>query len=318
MSVLVFAAPYVPPPPPVSKWQGFSVVWAGPDGSVWDLHDAASGVFLLPIVVGLHNPEWTRLARPRLGGGQRTLDVSPKPRKFELSVLVFSDDSSAHWRAVNEAWQNAWDPRDPGTLTITAPDGRWRSIDLKLESSGDYAYRLDPSQAGWASFPIQAVADDPDWLGAPVEGLEWSQVSPPDYYPATGGPPYEVAPDFQLDSAVVANPGDEPAWMVWRIRADGGPVTAATVTMAGGTFGVATSIPDGSTALIDTRAGVGLVGVWDDVAGALLSPTDISGVLTPWRPRPLPPKVTSPIGFSITGNATVNASFRPRFRRAFG
>jgi hypothetical protein len=59
MSLLVFASPYTPPPPPVSPVAGLAMTWTGVDGHTWNLNDPDGGVcLLLDAVEGLHLPEF--------------------------------------------------------------------------------------------------------------------------------------------------------------------------------------------------------------------------------------------------------------------
>lgn len=316
MTTVVLAAPSAPPPPPVPRWPGLSVTWEGWDGSLWDLRDYRRGVFMLPDVDGLHFPPFKQITRERLRGGQRLRRAVPQPRPVEFTVLIHVDSSNA-WVNLNDAWWDSFHPERPGTLRIGTPDGSIRSIRLRLDPSGDFSYPRDPTTIGWVAYPVSLIADDPAWMGEPVTDRWEQEGDQPDFFPEDGGPPFNVASDARLEGAAMHNPGDEPAWVTWRVTAGDGGIASMTVTVAGGTF-MLPSIAAGLTVVTDTGRGTTFRGTWDEETNQLVDPVEISGLVNPWRPRPIPDKTTSPVGFSMLGFGTVDASLTPRYWRAIG
>lgn len=318
MSVIVFAVPYAPPPPPVPLWNGLSVVWEGWDGSVWDLHDPDRGVYLLPEVTGWHFPGFDRqTSKSPARAGQRFRRARAKERTVEWNVLVWSDLSSEAWLDVDEAWWHSVSPEKPGRLRVTTPAGRTRHLSLLLnDTDGGYSYRYDPAEAGWAVYPVTMIADDPYWVGEPIEE-SWEAEVPQEFFDPAGSPEFHIASESRIETATMTNPGDVSAWSTWRVTAVTGAVTSTTVTVAGGSFTLP-AIAEGKTAVTDTGRGTTHLGTWDDAAKQLLDPVEISGQVTPWRPRPIPAGQAVPIGIDMDGFGKVTAKIEPRYYRVFG
>lgn len=300
MSALVYAAaPPQPPPPPVSPWVGYVMTWTGADGSVWAL-DGSQGVLLLQDgLVGLHTPQTDRYTSTAPStAGSRHRGSRAQERIVEWSVLVYSDDSSKEWLAVDRAWWGSFDEDQPGTWTVTDPAGRSLSLDCRLTPQND-PYGQDPALLGWALYHVQMIANQPYWRGDPVT-QSWQQATPDPLFGGDGQLHVSSAASFA--SATMSNPGDVDAWLVWTVT---GPMTSLSITVDGGTIATPSLIA-GDTLVIDTDPAV---------ATGLKNGVDVSGLVDPWDPRPVPKGNNVPVTFTATGTGQVSASLIPRYRR---
>lgn len=320
MSVVVFAAPYVPPLPPVNPFPGMSMLWTGSSGDAWDLNDPGSGVMLVgDSVEGMHLPEFADYVQEFAGlDGQDYDGGVAKARNVEWTVFVWSDNDSVEWVERERAWWSSFKPRGSrGTWSVALPTGERRTLRCRLTSDGGYAHINDPSRFGWAAYPITLIADDPWWYGEPITD-SWGAPDTRLFFgggdpdtdtgtPAEVGPPFFVSTSASFEEATATNVGDEPTWPKWTIK---GPVTAATITVDGGSIGVP-AVAAGHTLVINT-----------DPADptAFDGSTDKSGLIDPWDPRPIPPGETVPItiGIEYTAGASVSLFAPTRYWRAFG
>jgi hypothetical protein len=316
MSVLVFAAPYAPPSPPVPPTNtGLSLTWTGANGTAWDLNDPDGGVVLVGDVEGMHTPEWVDYTQEFDGiDGQEYFGGVAKARAVEWPLFVFSDTSSADWLDVERAWWGSFKPRGSvGTWTVSSPAGESRSLKCRLTSDGGYAHSFDPSKAAWALYQVSLIADDPWWYGTPITGV-WTAPAPILFFgggAVPGGtqlaPPFGITQSNTFDTATLYNPGDEPTFPTWTLN---GPITSATITVAGGSL-VIPAVASGSTMIVNTSP---------DNPTALLNGVDVSGTITTWDPRPLPPQASVSVSMTVTSGvgASISVSAPTKYWRAFG
>lgn len=299
MSVVVFAAPYVPPPPPAPKWPGYRMTWRGADGSVWDLQ-GDQGIFILASgVVGLHLPSHERRtsvspSKP----GFRNRGTRTKERRVEWPIFLYADTSGA-WRERDRAFWGSFSADVPGTWEVMSPNGRRLRLDCLFEGPEDYAFELDPSKTGWALYQIEMVAPDPYWYGDPISQT-WKSSDPVEFFDPSGSPAFHISQASSLSSAKITNPGDVASWATYTITDQ---ISAATITVDGGAFSVP-SQEDGDETVIDTKAGV-----------VTRNGTDISGDLGVWDPRPVPAGAGIPVTIAATGSGSVTAALTPLYRR---
>ena len=171
MTALVFAAPYTPPPPPVPKprlWDSYRMTWQGANGTLWEL-DGSQGVMLLEDgLVGLDFPEADVFTSTSPAtAGRRHRGSRWKEREVEWNLLVFSDESSAAWRALDRAFWGSFSVDSPGTWTATDATGRALSLPCHLVPVGR-AFDRDPSRHGWALYQVRMIANDPFWVGPAI------------------------------------------------------------------------------------------------------------------------------------------------------
>lgn len=315
MSSLVFAAPYVPPPPPVELFTGITSRWAGWDGSDWDLNDPDRGIVLLPDVLGWHfAPTTDFVSESPAQHGQRFRGGRVLPRATEWNILLFSD-SSGSWADLDRAFWSSLHPFEYGRWTVgVGNQHRW--IDLRFKPS-EYSYTWDPMFNGWAAYPVPGIADRPLWTASePIRRGPWVRSVPAPFIPSTGGPPFTIAPTQSLEGATIENPGDVKGYVTWTIEAVTENVTLA-ITIDGTSFTTPT-VPEGKTLVVDTDPAKGTawlgttVGEGDD--RTFIAETEVSGQLSPtWRA--VPPRREVAIGFAMTGYGIVSAELTPQFFR---
>src|SRR5690606_10524561 len=313
-NTMVLAAPYSPPPPKVSPWQGYSLQWRGWDGSVWDLNDPAAGVQVVNTgLVGLHLPPWEAQVSDRRTGRRRR-GVRVRERKVEIPILLWHDNTSEGWVERDRGFWRSWDPLRPGTLTVTAPGGVVRHLDLVLDSDGAHAYELDPVGAGWALYQVEATAEQPYFYGDEIE-RSWGQVEtqlffgggdPEDPEAVEEAPPFYVSSESNVGNAFMPNPGDVDSWVTWVITATGSDVDV-TVGSIGHTIGLPT-IPEGSTAVVNTDP---------SVATMTIDGADVAGQVDPYNPEPIPASSGRYVQITMTGLGTVTARLTPRYLRGW-
>ena len=305
MSVVVFAAPSVAPPPKVSRWMPYVMSWEGSDGSVWDLSDPRSGIVMLRDgVTGMHFPGWDRYTSdsPALPGS-RFRGTRVLPRDVTWAIHLYSDESSVDWVERDRAFWRSFDPNVPGTWSVTSPDGQTRRLPCRLISAGDYEYGHSGSFKGWATYPVNLVADDPFWLGSDVS-RSWSAGELVEFFDPDDSPPFHISQKSSYDDAVMTNPGDVAAWPVWTVV---GPSVDAVVTVDGGQLGLP-DLSEGQTLVIDTDPARGTA-VLDGVE-------DVSGLVLPWDPRPVPAGGEVPVSVEMSQLAELHCRVTPKFYRA--
>lgn len=323
---IAFAAPYVPPAPPVSPWRGFALSWTGWDGSEWELTRPASGLFLRPGVRGLGLPEFERQSSssPAIAGS-RHRGSSTKDREVFWPLYLYSDRSSDEFYERNRAFWRSLDTEREGTWKIVLPNGSARSLRLRLTGADD-GLNHDPIQRGWASYGINLLADQPYWVGDTVR-KSWAQDDLRNYYVTTEDrTQYGYADDVihylssggELASATFSNDGDVPSYPVWKVV---GPTTAVEFGVGAGRVVVPFDIPEGYAVEIDTDPVDGQVlwyGLWDQATKSLIGPVDRTSELDPSSAfLPIPAGQDRPLSFEMTGLGTIIAEVRNKYRRAF-
>jgi len=313
-NVMVFAAPYVPPPPPVSPWQNYELMWTGWDGSVWDLNDASSGVQVVNTgLVGLHLPPFEPQVSERRTGRRRR-GVRVRERTVEIPVLVWHDSSSEGFVELDRAFWRSFHPLKAGTLTVASPGGVRRHIDLVLESDGGHAYDLDPIEAGWSLYQLVLTAEQPYFYGEPItrsfgekeQGLFFGGDAPDDPGAEEVAPPLYISSDWGTENASMTNPGDVDAWPVFSVTATGSNVDV-TFGVGGGEVS-ASDIPEGSTLVVNTDP---------NVASAQVDGVDVPGHLAPYDPRPIPAGGETDLDITVSGVGVVSVTITPRYLRAW-
>lgn len=303
-SVVVYALPYTPPPPPVvSKWPGLQMTWTGWDGSVWTLTDADGGVYLpRGEVSGLSKPRrerYTSSSPARHGARHRGSRVLP--RSVWWPVEVFTDGGSTAWLDLDSAFFRSLHADLPGLWRVTRPDGTWRELELQFDDDDDHGFMPDPSVVGWEVYELNFTALDPLWRGEPIEVGKWNA-------PAGGGsffpgPPHRIGKSSTAASRVVTSPSEFEAWPVWR-AANG--VTSFTASVDGQVIEVPFEVPEGSELLIDTEVPI-----------ARLDGVDVTEDLTQIGFAPLQPNRPTQVEVQMLGSGEVTCTFVPQYERAW-
>ena len=323
MPVLVAPSTPLPPIPQVdimSRFPGLSGIrWTGWDGSVWELYGPGalnSGVVLGRRLRGLHfgdMDEWSQES-PAVDGASY-LGYRVKPREVFLNLRVYRHTSSAEWVEYDRAFWRSMLPasppfRGPGSLTVTAPDGQARTLELYPSHRGDYEYEIDPSVRGWAGYGQYLTAYRPFWQGEKIRGGVFTTGGTSGFFGGqTGGKatPFVIGSSATFGSAQIDNPGDEPAWPVWTLR---GPFTAARIGVPGQLSDITVALAAGEELIINTDP---LAQTVTDQYGVPRIPTRIAGA--PFAP--VPPGRAIPLVMEMTGNGSIGVELTALYQRAW-
>ncbi len=310
MTYIVYAEAPIPEPPLPPAFQGFHHTWTGWDGTSFDLSVPTAGVQLLQGgLTGLHMPEFDQfLDEAASVDGATFRGDRAKVRNAEWTLGIFGD-SSAEWRERDTAFWRTMRSRRPGLWTVTDPDGVSRSLVCRFRSTSEYSYERDPLKAGWAVYQVALLAEQPFWTGAPILSPVWGNTETPVNFtgPSDSAPDYYVSGATTIGSASMTNPGDVDADLTYTAKGTGTGLTSVRIQAAGGDM-LYGPVAAGSTLRINTDPAAPL---------ATLDGVDVSGAVDPWDPRPIPAGETSPLAVTLVGQGTLQASFVPRYFRAF-
>jgi hypothetical protein len=305
MGVILGTQYTIPNPPAI--WTGLEMKWIGTDGTEWSLSDASSGTVMMPGVRGLSMPPLVhhRAAHASVPGARwRGLHVDV--REVFWPLQVYTGSGSQDWVEKDRAFWRSLDPQDTGTWVVVLPDGRTRSLRLRYTSDSDFTFDHDSVMDGWAVYGITLSAEQPFWEGEAItKSWAGSSVSETGFFPAGGGPGFNISPSRTLNTASLTNPGDVDAYLVWQIH---GPVNEATVGVNGKTISIPFSVPSGQVLQIDTNP---------NAQTAMQGSTDKTGQLTNITFAPLPAAKRSNLTLSVDGAGSISASFVPRYYRAW-
>jgi len=308
MTYVVFSSAPVVPEPPLPRYLGLSHTWTGWDGTSFDLTEGTAGVFmLLDGVTGMHLPEFDQFLDEHASvDGARYRGTRTRVRNPEWTLGIFGE-STPEWRARDVAFWRTMHPERPGLWTVTDSDGAARTLTCRFRSSSEIEFGLDPAKAGWSVYPVTLMAERPYWEGAPVHSPVWgTEVSENFTGPSDAAPDYYVSGATSLGSAELANPGDVDAHVTYTVRGVGSGLTSVAIAAAGGQLGFG-AVAAGSVLRINTDPTAPL---------ATLNGVDVSGLVNPWDPRPIPAGESSPLAITLVGQGTVQGSFVPRYFRA--
>lgn len=284
----------------------------GVDGSAWELMDRWGPVQLLGGLGGLHLPvvanQWATTAR---SSGRSWKGYTADYRQFAINLRVgdaappfrTGDD----WRALDAQFWKALAHDASASLTFNGG----RSLSFRLGDDNSHEFPKDPALLGKAAYAIACVADRPEWTG-PLTTASYSlaPTTATDYYNgATKGPPFTISAPLLSRTASISNPGDLPAYPLWRIV---GPSTTATVGVGTRLISIPFALQAGQQVLIDTARqtivdGSG-INLWPQMGS---TPVDFA---------PVPPGGTVQIAIGLqTGGATsrIDVSLTPLYRRAW-
>lgn len=309
MTYVVLSSPPVLPEPPLPKLQGLRHTWTGWDGTVFDLSVPSAGVLLLEDgVTGMHMPEFDQYTDEHASvDGARYRGTRTRVRNPEWTLGIFGD-TTPQWRARNTALWRTLHPSKPGLWTVTDSDGAGRTLTCRYRSSSELQYGRDPHKAGWSIYPVSLMAERPYWEGPPINSPVWGQDEAVNFTgPSDAAPDYYVSGATSIGSAAMENPGDVDASLIYTVRGVGTGLTSVSINAAGGSLGFG-AVAAGSVLRINTDPTAPL---------ATLNGVDVSGAVNPWDPRAIPAGETSPLAITMVGQGTVQASFVPRYFRAF-
>lgn len=324
MANVVYGSPYLPPTPVVPAWSGLGMSWVA-KGVEWALTDPRTGLFLLPGVRGLGSVAADRHSSSSpAAAGSRYEGTSVLDREVFWPVHIYSDAGSADWMLRDRAFWAGMDPQDTGVWTVTHPDGKHRSLELRFVSDGDHSAGNDPILRGWDTYGITLVAEQPYWVGDPVVNSFIGPVDPLPFY-GSEGPVVNIASSYSAANAAMDNPGDVESYARWFVD---GPTTAVSAgigdlvvnvpfAVAAGTCLVIESDPDMIGATLYTISADGLAKKPSErVVGVdLVGPVDKTADLGEADFPPVPAGSQVPLSLEITGTGTVEVLLPTLYRR---
>lgn len=307
MAAIVYAAPFLPPPPP-KLWFGLGMTWTGDDGVLWDLTTGEGGAVMMPGVRGLTMPPYTHHKSTFASvPGSRWRGYSVQDREVFWPIQIFHDLSSDEWVQRDRAFWDTLAPHKTGIWAVTQPNGEKRTLRLRLKDDGDPVYSHDPALQGWSNYGLTFEAEQPFWEGG---GGAVSKTFTPDssvdfFGDTVGGTPFYISRSSTVATAVMNNPGDVEAYPIWTIK---GPCTAAQVGVGGVNITIPFAVADGQTLTINTAPSSQV---------AKLGSVDKTADLTSVNFAPIPPGTNVILSLAITGTGTITASITPRYFRAW-
>lgn len=297
---------------------GFASTWTGWDGSVWDLRDSASGVFLLPGVRGLTEGPHDRYADQAPGlAGSLFLGYRATERPVFWPLAVFEDDGAQNWGARDSAFWRTMRPGTTGLWTVTSPSGTRRTLRCRFDHDGGHAFAHDPQRAGWATYQVYLVADeDPYWRGEEIL-RRWDPSNPSDFIPPGGGPPFHISEPAEL---TIPNPGDVPASIQWAVNAVSGPVNTVDLGVGSAVVEIPFEVPDGKRLALDTRPTEQVAYLGDpdpDDPFAVLDGEDVTDLLGEADFAEAPEGTATTLSVEMDGAGHVLARLVPGYWRAW-
>lgn len=329
MPGIFLAAPTFVPRPPGPVLTGLGVEWVGWDGTVWNLVDEASGVLLTPGVRGLSMPPVRRYTSvsPAVPGSRWRGQVALEREVF-WPLFVYSNAGSQAWVEYDRAFWRTMHPEKTGVWRVTSPDGGTRTLRLRFVNDGDPSWDRDPVMAGWATYGITLVAEQPFWEGQ-LSTRTWAASAPVDFFGDGTAPAFHITSGSTLAGATMANPGDVDAYPVWAIR---GATTSVSVGVGGRVIEVPFAVAADRLLVIDPRP-TAQTAVEVDAPASSVAPgsaewgawleehlpagTDRTADLGEVDFAPIPPGAAADLSLTMVGTGMVTASLTPLYNRTW-
>lgn len=305
MIIVQVDVPTVPPEPPpiVHPVFGFGIRLIGTDTTDWDL--AQGPVYALAGLKGFGAPDaehWWRETAAFDGSDHLGLRIPMRPVELPVEVKASTE---AEWLDADRLLAKGLDPRGECRLIVTTPDAVSRYLPMRYVRGLDTEIEIDPMLDQQSVYPLELAAGDPYWRGAEVV-TRFVATTPVAFFP---GPPFVINEDNTVATALVTNPGDEPAWGTWVID---GPYTSATVGIGASLVTLSTPILAGQQRVIDMNPRAQTI-VDENGVDCRLEATVVKFV-------PIPAGVNVELNLNIVGSAVgtrIELRFDPRFRRAW-
>lgn len=278
------------------------MLWTGYDGVVWDITGGRNGLCMLPGVRGLTMPPVAHhKSRTASVPGARWRGVSTEEREVFWPIQVYHDEGSIEWVARDSAFWATLQPQRTGEWAVVQPNGERRTLTLRFRDDGSAAFNTDPAMTGWINYGITLDAEQPYWEGRRVTQA-WKDSTA---IPFFNGPPFNIASGMEATNAKITNAGDVEAYPLWTLT---GPITSATLGVAGQLITINFPVPAGKTLVIDTAPSK-LTAVMDGV--------DKIPALVTSDFAPLPPGKDIPVSLGLVGSGSIEMAFTPLYYRAW-
>lgn len=305
------AFPTTPTPaPPATLRTGLSMSWIDDLDVEWPLQrdGQIGGLQVMPGVRGLHFPpvdRYTSTSPAQAGSSYRGSHALERECMWPLAL--FHDGTDREWVEFERAFWRGMQPGRTGTWRVTCPDGEYRDLTVRAVHDGDTVHELDPVYAGWVTYGVPTVAEQPFWRG-PVQTRTFDSgtgLSSP-----SGGFVINITPSSTLATATINNPGDVDAYGVYTITAGAGGVTSIDIGAGANLTRYAATIPSGQTRVIDMRPDR-LTVVDQDGNDRIADVEELA------FDAPIPPGQPVPLTFAMVGNGKVRVDVEPLYWRAY-
>jgi hypothetical protein len=230
--------------------------WTGWTGDTWTLAgDVASKAFLEADGRSglLFPPVEHRFKESAVADGSeyRGTRVLNRPLTWPLFI---HERSGAALRAEQNRFLRTLEPDKVGKLTVLHPDGHRRYLDLRYEDGAKGDEGRSNFGIIWVKHQLTMVTEQPYLYGDAVL-YPFTGAVPVNFFGggtigSSKGPPFFISSSQTLASATVTNPGDRPAWPVWKLV---GPMTSFTSVLDGATIEIPISLTLGQSITIDTN-----------------------------------------------------------------
>jgi phage-related protein len=293
------------PPWPMLINQMPAVTFTDPAGTVTHLSDWENGWLLQPGAKGLDMPQYQFTTDESPGiDGYELRSVRAQGKEIILPLAFWMNDSRQAYLQRRRGFIRSLNPkRGVGTLTLTQPDGDFRTIRAYYTGGLEGDESLDAAGERWCVNAITFGCPSPYWIGAEVTQT-WKAASGGTFLPFL---PLTVGDSQVLGEVTVDNDGDDTAFPVWTVA---GPATSISLTnhTTDQVLVLTRTITGPDTIVIDTRERQqtallnGVTNLWPDLSSA----SEL------W---PLEPGINDLelIVSGSTGATSVHLSYQPRY-----
>lgn len=293
--------------------------WIGTDGTVWDLTDPASGLFLVQEgVEGLHLPPMSPVHResPNLAGASYN-GYRIEARPVTWVIYIYSDDTSEDFYDLDARFWKSLKIGSTGIWRVTLPDGSSRQLTCRVIPKGTHSYDRDPGAFGWQKYVVTMVADENPFWTVPTEvpgaRLTLRDESQRNFFGggAAGGsgPDFYISPHVSEMTSELENPGDEPLYPTYRLY---GPLAEAVLVIDDRPYSIAANV--GAQGWFEIATHPARFAIRDNTgANRITSVSD-------WDFSPIPPQTTVPFSAILNGDGggRLVIDMPPLYHRAWG
>ncbi|KQN99701.1 hypothetical protein ASF21_12905 [Arthrobacter sp. Leaf234] len=275
--LLGMSAPSPSTPADSADLNGMRMRWEGWDGSIWDVCDRRSGVFLLSGLRGLGQPTGVRFRNSPPGfHGSQHRGTRWNEREVFWPVKTWHEGKGTQFIERDRAFFDTMDPERVGRWVVVQPDGgEERHLELRYdpEKSVDDGVETIPSLQGWARYALYLMADQPFWVGKPsVKSFDPPRPEDP-FFDPNGPGLFNIGQGFTTANASIDNLGDVESYGRWYV--DGETAAGAWVGVGSRTIAIPFAVPAGHCLVIESDpTKIGAVLYQLSPAQAALSPAD--------------------------------------------
>ena len=331
MPDILFAtsAPSPSIPSDVVPLDGMTMRWEGADGSIWNICDKSSGVFLLAGLRGLLTPNGKRFrdASPGSHGSQHRGSWWFE-REVYWPVKTWHGGGGRAFVLRDRAFFATLDPELPGRWYVAQPGGEERHLELRFdpEKTQDEGVDTIPSLQGWARYGLYLTADQPLWVGKPsVKSFEPPR-DPEPFYEEAGPHLLNLGQGFTFANAAIDNLGDVESFPRWFV--DGESEPGAWVGVGDLRVTVPFAVPPWKCLVIEsdpTKIGATMYDVTApgkkpserEIGVDMINPVNMGRALGEADFAPVPPGKGEKLSISLEGSGVVEAYLPSLYRRAW-